>query len=1026
MQRQISVSIGYLMMVYFLLFMGEITPAQIFPSRTYGGEEEIPAGIIRDIYQDSKGYLWLLTSRGLLTFDGIEFKSFPGTENERITTVLEDGKGGTWIGTLNNGVLRRRGNAVQRYTVKEGLPGNHIYTISKDKNGWLWFGSGKGAAKFDGANFTAYTIENGLRSNMILASTIDKDGNPWFGTDNGISRYTSEGFVNYTTADGLLGNEISRMYTDSKGRIWSITAGTGANCFSRGKFHSYRFEIITIFGPPRRTISIARRQTGSLEKLGLAGYRRHEEELSAIMEDHRGTIWFATRNGICFLSGEKFLSPLTFNVGMMGGGDTMLEDRDGNIWIGRTRHLHCLYSLKVNNIFQKGWSRDVLKKNFTWAIIQDQEGHYWFGTDGGLTRYASYVHNRHFTEKDGLPSERVYGLLEDRRGNIWVGTENGIGIYSKSTGTFTNVKLSGNRFGNIVRVLMEDGKGNVLAGTDRGLKLVRPGKITAPPFRFPPVKVNCLLEDRAKNLWAGTDEGLFRISKEKTTRFTEEDGLPHHMIYALLEDSDGSIRVGTGRGLGSYQKGTFVNAATEQGLDAGECFSILEDHRGYLWIGTATGIHRFDGKTFKLLTKEKDGIISDTCLPGSCFKDRDGNLLFGSTRGITRINPVLDTAPAVAPKIHITRVKVRDKVVSSLGRLPHRLNSVSFKFSGICFAYPQGVTYRYKLEGLEKEWLETKERVVSYPYLPPRSYTFRVKAVNSEGVESLETAAMSFSIQPPFWNAWWFRTLTAISFMVFLGILLSWRFKREREKAVLKEKNRQLMMAQRMELVGTLAAGAAHDLKNLLTIILGYSRVVKSQFEQDDPRNMPAEYIKDTAQTAVKVVKEILAFSRQQEGRAILVNLADLLEEILNIVKVLLPAINIRWEPPREEVLFVINPTHFHQVLMNLCINASDAMPKGGSLDISLHTDTAAQTIILEVADTGTGIPEEMLEKIFEPMVTTKEPGKGTGLGLFVVKQIVRQYGGTISVHSIRGQGTAFTITFPIPPDQVSQTEPHT
>jgi signal transduction histidine kinase len=604
-------------------------------------------------------------------------------------------------------------------------------------------------------------------------------------------------------------------------------------------------------------------------------------------------------------------------------------------------------------------------------------------------------------------------LLEDRQGNILAGTEKGMSVYSKFSGRFSNIILSDKPYGNIVRALMQDSQGTIWIGTDRGLKQFFRGKIFESGFDFPPIKVTCMLEDRQKNLWAGTEEGLYRISAGEWTRFTETDGLPHHMIFSLLEDTNGNIMVGTGRGLGCFRNGTFTIPAALQGVSGNECFSILEDHRHYLWIGTSTGIKRFDGKSIKLLTVEKDGIISDSWLPGACCKDRDGNLLFGSTKGITRINPHLDETANLPPLIHINRVKVRDQVISNIGSLPYYRNYLTFNFSGLCFTYPQGVSYRYQLVGLDDQWIDTKERTVSYPYLPPGAYTFRVKAISIEGIESRETAEISFEILSPFWQTWWFRVVAGITIFGIMGILIFWRYKRGRDKAVLKEKNRQLMMAQRMELVGTLAAGAAHDLKNLLAIILGYSQMVKSQFEADDPRIMPAEYIKDTARTAVNVVKEILAFSKQSEGQTILANLSDLLTEIVKIAEVLLPSININWVPPPEEVLFVINPTHFHQVLVNLCLNAWDAMPKGGTLEISLYKDVTTHTIVLKVSDTGTGIPADMLEKIFEPMYTTKAHGKGTGLGLFVVKQMVEQYRGKISVDSIQGQGATFIITLP-------------
>jgi signal transduction histidine kinase len=144
-------------------------------------------------------------------------------------------------------------------------------------------------------------------------------------------------------------------------------------------------------------------------------------------------------------------------------------------------------------------------------------------------------------------------------------------------------------------------------------------------------------------------------------------------------------------------------------------------------------------------------------------------------------------------------------------------------------------------------------------------------------------------------------------------------------------------------------------------------------------------------------------------------NLPDLLEDVLEILKVTTPSeVKILWEAPKEEVRLYISPTKFQQALMNLCLNAVQAMPGEGKLNIRLYkAKERGNQVILEVSDTGIGIEKENLGKIFEPLFTTKEPGKGTGLGLFVVKQIVDEYKGKIEVRSKPGEGTTFKISFP-------------
>jgi signal transduction histidine kinase len=216
-------------------------------------------------------------------------------------------------------------------------------------------------------------------------------------------------------------------------------------------------------------------------------------------------------------------------------------------------------------------------------------------------------------------------------------------------------------------------------------------------------------------------------------------------------------------------------------------------------------------------------------------------------------------------------------------------------------------------------------------------------------------------------------------------------------------------MSQRMELMGMLAASAVHDLKNLLSIIIGYSEIVAEQFKPEDENYQYNKHITSTANTAVKVVKQILAFSWQKQDEESRVDLVELIDDILEILKVTTPTeIRISWQAPEEEILYAIDPTRFQQLIMNLCINAVHAMPEGGELKLNLFKES--QAIIIKISDTGPGIPPEIQQKIFNPLFTTKEKGKGTGLGLFVVKQIIDENKGKIEIESSPETGTSFRI----------------
>ncbi|MCP4214946.1 MAG: hypothetical protein GY765_09825 [bacterium] len=1005
-------------LLFLVLCLCRQTAAQRFPFKRYLQEERLK---FRCLFQDSKGFLWIGSNRGIRRFDGTEFLRFRdkgAPYNETVTSISEDQQGNIWLGTLTNGVFCREGDMFRRYGTDDGLAGNNVHTIVRDTEGNLWFGTGEGLSRYDGRAFTTYTEKHGLPSNIIYSGTVDKEGRPWFGTDNGLCRFDNQGLTNY-----LPGVEISRLMTDSKGDLWYIVAADGAYRFRQGKVEPYIFYSVHL-NPVH--VSIPMGEPGILEKMGLAGRYHFHSAVTSILEDRYGTILFSQEAGVSFLEDGKFLSPFIETTKHLSNSETMLEDREGNIWSGSNNGLLCFYSLKTLSVTGVGKiiSEPLqLNNEMVRAIIQDREGLYWCATDSGITYFSKNTEARYFTQKNGLIFDRVYDLLEDRYGYIWAATARGVSVYSKGghhphikktpKGTFFNFPIFKDRYRQLTRALAEDRNGTIWIGTAKGLTRFHEGKISDSGFFFPEIQVNCILADPDGNLWIGTDNGLYQ-GDDQSLQFSRRDGLPHHMIFTLTTDHKGRLWIGTGRGLSCRHKGVFTNYAGQQGLFAGECFSILEDRRHQLWIGTANGIKRFDGKQFIEYPMEREGIASSRWYPGACLMDRDGKLWFAGNKGVSRIDKKRDTPVREPFPLHITHVYVRDKEVqpAQLSHLPYNQNNLRFKFSALYFAHLDSIIYHYRLEGLEAHWIETKNNSVSYPYLPPGNYTFRVKAVNQEGLTCIKPARITFEITPSFFRTNRFRIPAILILLGIPVILVVWRYRRSRDKAELKTRNGQLVTAQRMELMGTLAAGVVHDLKNLLGIILSYTHMVPRE-PGDDTKNMPVKQITHTANTAIGMVRQILAFTRQQYDETMEVDLADLIDEFLELFEVRKPGnIEYLWKRPASPVCYSINPTRFQQVLMNLCINAVDAMPEGGILGFSLEI-CPARGLELKVSDTGEGVLPDMREKIFQPLVTTKAKGKGTGLGLFVVKQILEEYGGTISVESPPNGGAVFTITLP-------------
>ena len=242
-----------------------------------------------------------------------------------------------------------------------------------------------------------------------------------------------------------------------------------------------------------------------------------------------------------------------------------------------------------------------------------------------------------------------------------------------------------------------------------------------------------------------------------------------------------------------------------------------------------------------------------------------------------------------------------------------------------------------------------------------------------------------------------------------------------------KRLEQQFVQAQKMQAVGQLAGGIAHDFNNLLTAIIGFCDLHLQRHGAGDPSFADIMHIKQNANRAANLVRQLLAFSRQQTLRPKVLLVSDVLSDLANLLRRLIgETITLKIEHGRDVGAIKVDQGQLEQVIINLAVNARDAMPNGGQLtirtrrihaedEIFAHYDVMppGEYALIEVADTGVGIPEEHLDKIFEPFFTTKEVGKGTGLGLSTVYGIVKQTGGYIFVDSHVGEGTVFRLFLP-------------
>ena len=983
--------------IIFSLFFLQNSYSEYFSFRTFPQDKELSSPYISFIIQDSLGYLWFGTVEGINRFDGNEFKAYrsdKGLLSKYSTTALEDRHKQLWIGTMGGGIGCLSNGRIKYYSTNDGLPADTIISIAEDKNGLLWIGTENGLCSFDGTRFKTTKLRKKLNSNFINSISIDKKDQLWFATSDGLFHFSiqdPQGDLQINSiSQGLLDNRVNIVYHDSKGNVW-IGTPKGLNCLLEGK-------VLTL-------------TTAN----GLVN-----NYVISINEDNSGKIWIGTIGGISILDSPNEvpkISNITTQNGLLSNFITkIIQDSEGNTWIATSKGVCYMRSFNIRTYSEK----DGLINNLVNYIIEDHNNTYWLATENSISSFSNGIF-KNYTLKDGLISNSINGIMADRKGSIWIVTAEGLSILSPATGKFTNYTTSNGLPTNVLFKSVELSDGSIWISTRLGIICYKDGRFLTPPFQSKG-PVEFFLRDRKENIWFVSDSGLFVYSHiaQKLIHYNSQKGIPGDQIFYLFQDSKERIWVSTNKGVYRSEPGinkeipaNFKQVEFENGVQFKSCWAIQEDIKGNIWMSIPNGLVCFDGETVKTYD-HSHGLTGDYWF--SMLVDHKGTMWLGSRYGLTRFDPPPVRLNLVPPPIYITGVKILEKSVplNLISTLSHDRNYIRFSFVGLCYSSPESVVYKYRLKGIDTEWLETKSRSLFYPYLPPGDYTFQVKAINNDHIESKTPAEISFSILPPFWNTWWFKTLAILLILSLLSGLAAWKFKRSREKLMMVARTRQLILSQRMELMGLLAASAVHDLKNLLSIIIGYSEIVSETYNHTDEISHHNENIKKTANTAVQLVKQILNLAKPKQDENDDTNLTDLMNNIMEILKVTSTGeIKINWIPPSENIYAYMNPIRVQQLVMNLCLNAIDAMPEGGELRVTLSRFKNNQ-ISITISDTGSGIEPELISKIFDPLFTTKVSGKGSGLGLFVVKQIVEEYHGEIQVDSTPEKGTTFLVIFPV------------
>jgi signal transduction histidine kinase/ligand-binding sensor domain-containing protein/DNA-binding response OmpR family regulator len=804
----------------------------------------------------------------------------------------------------------------------------------------------------------------------------------------------------------------------------------------------------------------------------------------SIAEDNQGRLWVGTENGALSIYDKKedtFTNfwPDPLDPTSIGSNSiwSVYKDNMGTMWVGaRNRGINKWdqYHTKFSHHILPPSGNYKLANNDVLCMVEDEKGNLWIGTDGGGLNYYDRKtnHYTHFIhdpkDPESLSSNSVISLRLDSHGDLWVGTwEGGLNRLNKKTGTFKryqhdpgNPKSLGS---NYVFSIFEDSAGRLWVSAfyegldqyDRDTdSFIHYKRDSGDPNSIGHNRVFTMFEDSRKNLWIGSEGGgLIHMSwKNNKPVFrsylhdqNNPSSLSSNVINSIYEDSRHNLWIGTWAGLNKFdhETQTFRAFRKEDGLSDNVVYGMLEDESGNFWVSTNQGISKFDPVKISFKNyNTADGLQAQEFIRGSYLKTRSGELFFGGVNGFNSFYPAEIQDNPYVPPVYITNFWIyldlikpgtNSPLKSNITEtkqivLPYHQNEFSFEFAALSYSQSFKNTYSYFLEGYDKMWHHSgTQRRASYAKVPPGSYTFRVKATNNDGVWNEKGTALKIKITPPWWQTW---GAYAVYILAAIGLFYWYRqslINRERLKNDLKLEHLELKKMQEMDkLKSYFFANISHEFRTPLTLILSPVRDLYAGKFKGDVKKQYQIVIRN-AERLLRLINQLLDLSKLGTGKM------KLQASEINIVQFLKPIfaafdsyaqtkqVVFDFEYPEKPLMVYFDPDKFEKIITNLLSNAFKFTTEG---KITLSVRAVDDNVEIAVADTGTGIPEEYFNSIFDhfyQVVNHSTNLEGSGIGLSLTKELVELHKGKILVQSKEGMGTTFTVLLPLGKDHLKE-----
>ncbi|HSN08106.1 MAG TPA: response regulator, partial [Hanamia sp.] len=680
----------------------------------------------------------------------------------------------------------------------------------------------------------------------------------------------------------------------------------------------------------------------------------------------------------------------------------------------------------------------------------------WIGTeDAGLNKLdpktGIFTHFKPGKQKGSISYQNVHGLLAN--GNeLWIGTyEHGLDVMDlKTEKVVRHYEKSANPnslSSNFIVTIYKTREGDILIGTWNGLyKYNKAGD----NFKLLPYfnrQAQSIWEDENGTLWvASYGDGVYYYNKKSglhgSFKYNAQNtnSLTDNYVNNIFEDSKKNIWFCTESGLCRYDATSkkIIRQINEPILSNNQVFKILEDSRGILWISTSQGLVRLDRTNDQTrIYNTNNGLLSEQFNYNSAFRSKEGTLYFGTVKGMIAFNPLGISADKYIAPVYVTDIKINNvspkigissrlqqsSLYTSSIHLPYDSSTVTIDVASLSYTMPALNQYRYKMEGLDKDWspVQNNHRIY-YTKLPPGNYKFRIKGSNGDGVWNEKEADLTIEVSPPIWASTWAYILYIIMTLGIASVIIKYytiAFK-EKNKRKIKtleiEKEREVYNAK-IEFFTNIT----HEIRTPLTLIkLPLEKLLKGDINTGTLHENLAMIEKNTNRL-IFLTNQLLDFRKAEANNYTLnfvkTDVNDLLKELFATYKPVTEEkkISFRLEMPRITLLAYIDPEAFRKILTNLFSNALKYAESYVTVRL-LPFNSDDHLFYIEFKNDGYLIPDEMKDKIFEPFYRLKHTEKfaGTGIGLPLARSLAELHKGTLELKKHPDAFNLFLLSIPI------------